>query len=354
MGRKIFLGLCTCVIAFILMDVALRVYLSVKYKNKQFLRLVVSIDPLTKEQFRLTSKFVQYDGYYKFTPGKYECYVTKFPYYVNPLGFRNRDFSAAKPEGTYRICMLGGSTTFGYNVSDEETCPYYMEKILNETGDGRKYEVINCGFPAYRMKNIYNLFSKEVAGYSLDCIVIYEGWNDALLCDLVDGNSIPWKVHKLLYYKWMLYTLCIEKYSYIKQHNALPVFNRSRHVSEEFSRYLEQTIMLAREKGIRVVMVKQPVNIRHSFLDHVSSLEELRGLYEKEPDLRVAAVIAQHYYTRQIEELAKKFNIAVADPVGAIEARAGIFLDDVHINAEGNMMLAEAIVKTFLAADRRK
>ena len=34
-------------------------------------------------------------------------------HYVNPLGFRGKDFEKKKPAGTYRIVCIGGSTTFG-------------------------------------------------------------------------------------------------------------------------------------------------------------------------------------------------------------------------------------------------
>jgi lysophospholipase L1-like esterase len=49
----------------------------------------------------------------------------------------------------FRICVLGGSTTFGYNVFDEHTWPSYLSDILNEkaekSGNNIQIEIINYG-----------------------------------------------------------------------------------------------------------------------------------------------------------------------------------------------------------------
>ena len=48
----------------------------------------------------------------------------------NALGFRGPIFSEIKPPNTYRIFMVGGSTTFGNGVYDNETPPYVLQKNL--------------------------------------------------------------------------------------------------------------------------------------------------------------------------------------------------------------------------------
>lgn len=54
---------------------------------------------------------------------------------VDPQGFpRRRTVNLPNPRGfpEITILVLGGSTTFGYNVSDEQTWPSYLAAILNE------------------------------------------------------------------------------------------------------------------------------------------------------------------------------------------------------------------------------
>ncbi|MCB1153066.1 SGNH/GDSL hydrolase family protein, partial [bacterium] len=68
---------------------------------------------------------------------------------INALGMRDPERTLEKPPGTFRIVVLGSSTTFGAEVSDGETFPNYAEEILNARRDGRRYEVWNAGISSY-------------------------------------------------------------------------------------------------------------------------------------------------------------------------------------------------------------
>jgi len=63
---------------------------------------------------------------------------------TNSLGLRGKEITLEKPSGYKRILVLGDSFTFGLYVSDEETYPAVLEKLL--TGQGHKVEVINAGY----------------------------------------------------------------------------------------------------------------------------------------------------------------------------------------------------------------
>lgn len=353
MIKKALLGMLICFLFFVVFDVFLRVYLTIKNKDLQYLKFSVSVNYLTPEQFRMTSKFVQHDGYYKLQPGYYGFQRIYHPYFVNSLGFRNREFSPDKQNGVTRVCTFGGSTTFGYGVTDKQTYPYYLEEDLNRLAGRQKYEVINCGIPSYRMKHIYNLFTKEVMGYSPDMIVIYAAWNDAFMYELVSGNSIPWQIHKALYYRWMLYTLVLEKYSAIKYHSPRPFFHRHKKIMEDYATYLGLVVKKAKENNIGVVLARQPMHTPHDSFDHSLSKDELREAYSKETDAKLSGVIAHHYYIKQMEEIAKANNIPVVDIAKALEARPQIFLDDIHLDPEGNRMLADAIAKVIINGTKR-
>ena len=60
---------------------------------------------------------------------------------INSLGFRGDEFSSEKPEDTFRIFVLGGSTMFGHGAtSDQTTIPGYMQKFLQNQVDKFKIE----------------------------------------------------------------------------------------------------------------------------------------------------------------------------------------------------------------------
>lgn len=98
---------------------------------------------------------------------------------VNSDGFRGNEIEKTKNVGTYRIMMIGGSTTWGSGASsDETTIPAYLEKEFQNKNFN--VEVVNAGVPtsssieeAYKMRNIFNEFNP-------DLYLIYNGWNDSV------------------------------------------------------------------------------------------------------------------------------------------------------------------------------
>jgi hypothetical protein len=83
---------------------------------------------------------------------------------------------------TIRIFTFGGSTTFGYNVSDEHTWPTYLSKILNDRADaehlGIHIEVTNYGHGYYNYSQettlLINLLRNKNAP---DQVIFMDGLN---------------------------------------------------------------------------------------------------------------------------------------------------------------------------------
>jgi lysophospholipase L1-like esterase len=100
---------------------------------------------------------------------------------INSHGFRGPEISLEKPDNTYRIFMVGGSTTFGTaSTSDETTITGFLQKKFNELQIEFKIEIINAGIggadsarEVYYINNILNEFNP-------DMYIIYDGYNDAV------------------------------------------------------------------------------------------------------------------------------------------------------------------------------
>jgi len=54
------------------------------------------------------------------------------PVHINSHGTRGADFSVEKPAGTLRILSLGDSRTFGWGLTDEQTYSRRLERLLQE------------------------------------------------------------------------------------------------------------------------------------------------------------------------------------------------------------------------------
>jgi len=111
---------------------------------------------------------------------------------VNGFGLRGTDIFQ-KQNDTYRIFMVGGSTTFGSKApSDNDTIPKYLENILNSKYD-KKFEVVNAGIGGASSYTEINLINDRLLDLEPDMIIVYDGWND------LQNNYIPFDVKNASY-----------------------------------------------------------------------------------------------------------------------------------------------------------
>ena len=99
---------------------------------------------------------------------------------INSFGFRGEEITKEKPENTYRIFLVGGSTTFGAGAtSDENTVPGFLQKKFNKSNLSFKVQVINTGIPgSHSLWETYYV-KNSLVKFQPDLIVAYDGWNDA-------------------------------------------------------------------------------------------------------------------------------------------------------------------------------
>ncbi len=116
-------------------------------------------------------------------------------YNINNEGFRGPEISKEKLENTYRIFVVGGSTTFGSgSTSDETTIPGYLQKEFDNVNLNFKVEVINAGKSGSSSWGETQTVKNQLVHYDPDLIIIYDGYNDmvapyTLLRDGTTSNS---------------------------------------------------------------------------------------------------------------------------------------------------------------------
>lgn len=81
--------------------------------------------------------------------------------------------AASQPGRAIRVATLGGSTTFGAGLSDEETWPARLQALL-----GPRYAVTNYGLLGYSTAEGVIQMALLVPESQPDIVVFYEGWND--------------------------------------------------------------------------------------------------------------------------------------------------------------------------------
>ena len=96
----------------------------------------------------------------------------------NSEGLRGPEFLKEKPDDTYRIFVLGGSTTFGDGNDDNETWPYYLQEIFDTADLSYNVEVINAGISSAWSGSETKTIREKILDYNPDMLMIYDGWND--------------------------------------------------------------------------------------------------------------------------------------------------------------------------------
>lgn len=143
------------------------------------------------------------------------AFLMGVPVSINSHGLRDREYAEAKPEGTFRIVMLGDSTCFGWGAPQDETAAKILEKELNAASlpPYRHFEVLNAGVGNYDT-------GQEVAHY--------ENYDRAFHPDLVileyfinDAEPVPVERHAWLLDRSYLVAFTISRFDTLMQFAGL-------------------------------------------------------------------------------------------------------------------------------------
>jgi hypothetical protein len=121
---------------------------------------------------------------------------------INPFGMRDRlGYSQAKPEGVYRIAVMGASDTLGWGVGDLDTYENLVEDRLNAENDKSqydRYEMLNLSVNGYGPVEKLMTIENRVFTFQPDA-VFYIGnaqemrWSvDRLVSSIQTGVELPY------------------------------------------------------------------------------------------------------------------------------------------------------------------
>lgn len=100
----------------------------------------------------------------------------ELPLEINQWGMRDRrDYTKEKPDGTFRIAMVGGSTVMGTGVLEEQCFANLIEVKLNQELAGHyydHYEVLNFSMGGYHLLERLYLIEEKVGEFDPDLILV--------------------------------------------------------------------------------------------------------------------------------------------------------------------------------------
>mgnify|MGYP001196709339 CR=1 FL=1 len=96
----------------------------------------------------------------------------------NSEGFRGDEFLKEKSANSYRIFIVGGSTTLSSETSNVTTIPSILQKMLEIENPDKEIQVINAGISGGNTETAIELINSKIINYDPDLIIMYDGWND--------------------------------------------------------------------------------------------------------------------------------------------------------------------------------
>ena len=117
--------------------------------------------------------------------------------HINALGMRDRDRTAEKAAGVFRILVLGDSHLFGWGVAQDETFAAALEALLEARAPGR-FEVLNTGVPGYNTVMETRVFERRADELAPDLVLIHYVDNDMDLPNFLSAPPEPWTLRKSL------------------------------------------------------------------------------------------------------------------------------------------------------------
>jgi lysophospholipase L1-like esterase len=99
---------------------------------------------------------------------------------INSQGLRDYEYALPKPADTYRIMLLGDSTTLGWGVRLEDTAAKVLERQLNESGpvSGKRFEVLNAGVGNYDTVQEVTYYETRGRAFQPDLVILVYFIND--------------------------------------------------------------------------------------------------------------------------------------------------------------------------------
>lgn len=271
---------------------------------------------------------------------------------INSFGFRGEEISKEKPGDTYRIFVLGGSTTFGSGAtSDTTTISGYLQKKFNESNLDINVEVINGGIPgAY--SNVESFYIKnKLLEFDPNLFIVYDGWNESSFTAFSkkeDMNRISPEQSNVQFFK-QLATFSRDTLSFYRTPNILihiyMEFVRVNLISDDdiskrvlsWKATWQELCEFGKENGFKTIITIQPI---------AGTGEKILSIQETKHSEKIRNVQARQVMALLADSLTDlELNCdKTADLRNVFDNISGsIYYDGGHITDFGNEMIAQRL-----------
>ncbi len=286
---------------------------------------------------------------------------------IQPFGVRGPAPREPGPGKVPRIVCLGGSTTFGYSVSDGAPWPRVLEKQLKEVGP---VEVVNAGRPGATTWRNFQYLRDRMLTLEPDIVLFYEGFNDmwrgvrrhasiqddygvaevdvpATPYPFIVGPTRAWPLRL----SFLAYRIGLALHRYREEPPILtPPAEKLYHPSivNIYEKNLSAMIRLTRKNGaIPVVMTFASCDSTEH--DKETSRRCLKYVTKEIPPLDAdLARIGMTLYRQKTKSAADKERAILIDLASLLPRDPDLFADTVHFSVEGERRVATILSRYMI------
>ncbi len=308
---------------------------------------------------------------YRQKAGKSEGYKNGTRAHWNAMAYRGPLVSLDKPAGTYRIVLLGGSTTAGYGVNDDETIDAHMRRLLHERVPGACIEVVNLALGGYDSYQDYERMRVDGTRLSPDLVIINSGINDVRnakypnLGAPPDPRTLIWESvmrgmreeqrhgpstwNVVLHYSYLARTpgFALERLRQRQDLKEIRVTEPDPSAVDYFETNVVRTIDLAMERNAAVILSTPPsaLSFRNQPTDPPERTYWIR-------DAGTTEQYRERLATRMREIAGRQSAAGRSIRYVTHRLPAAEFLDDAHLTGGGNLTVARNLTEAALPAIR--
>jgi len=280
---------------------------------------------------------------------------------INSFGLRGPEFDQEKPDNTYRIFIVGGSSTFGTGVTDKNTITGIMQELFEYSNPELNIEVINAGIPGAESFRETWVIRNIIFDMDPDFIINFGGFNEAIMgaevfereayrnyldynitnnpieSENIESESNLFKFKNYSFYRtpFVIYEIFIKDLKQKEFKNTYELDN-DKIVSEYYENW-KNICFSSTEKNIHTMIILQAgpgLTDRNIFEGEIRVREDVQQIY---PFLNTA-----------LNELAEDCSITEDYRSIFDDISHPIYIDEIHMGREGNEIVAEKIYEKIL------
>jgi lysophospholipase L1-like esterase len=277
----------------------------------------------------------------------------------NAMGYRGPIVSMPKPLRTFRIVLLGESTTHGWGVGDDETIDAYMRSLLKDRYPTERFEVVNLAFDGYDSYQLVERLQSDGMVLEPDLIIVNSGindvrntrfknladpdprtliWEDVLRRLRVEqGRAGPtlWAQIKHHFYLARLPSIARQYWTNYQAKQQRGKLTPNAEAIDIFRTHLERIAALASQAHLPVIFSTPPSALPLSYAPEATS-EISYWFVDAANTQRLRDDLAQQMRLLAVREINKRHKVAYV----SYQLSPELFLDDCHLTPAGNRQMA--------------